>query len=234
MLAFTRGTILSVALIASLLLSTVLSSHIVYGLHFHTLWGYAARRQLATALPARTLQAAQQQANTEYCQDGDFNQLYQTIDSDLKPWASSGISKELMDWVYGDFTKWPVRSKGVGICFQGGIPYITTDPKLFKTVGHHKVGPRTQHDVPRRPAQSRPVWWGEGLPKQIPSWSTCLCLGSHTAAGGTHKTRGNRLRCQVITKMLVTAHEEDVGAIREWPWGLVQSVGVHYAGLLLP
>lgn len=160
--AFTRRTILSFALVSSLLLSTELLRHIAFGHPLDPLWGYAARRQLATALLARTLQAAEQQANTHYCQDGDFKQLYQTIFSDLKPWASSGISKELMDWVYGDFSKWPVRSKGVGICFQGGIPYITTDPKLFKTVGHHKVGP--SHSMLGQGGQPHRAVHGQALP----------------------------------------------------------------------
>ncbi|PNW78714.1 hypothetical protein CHLRE_09g387652v5 [Chlamydomonas reinhardtii] len=43
-----------------------------------------------------------------------------------------------MDWVLSGFTKYPLRSKGVGVAFVDGTPHLITPPALFNTVGHHK------------------------------------------------------------------------------------------------
>lgn len=78
--------------------------------------------------------------NAEYCSNADFQELYSNIAKDLKPWKYVGITASLMDWVLGTlFPGTALLAKGVGLAFRNGKPYITTDPKLFNTVGHHKA-----------------------------------------------------------------------------------------------
>lgn len=44
-----------------------------------------------------------------YCKTGDFTELYETIEQDLRPWKETGFTVSLMDWVLSGFTKYPLR-----------------------------------------------------------------------------------------------------------------------------
>ncbi|PNH05443.1 KDEL motif-containing protein 1 [Tetrabaena socialis] len=82
--------------------------------------------------------APQQQEAAAYCSAGNFTALYQAIEADLRPWRDSGIPPQLMDSMLERFRDYPMRSKGVGVAFKGGVPFIITDPAGFEKVGHHK------------------------------------------------------------------------------------------------
>ncbi len=120
--------------------------------------GVAAKRSLTVVLsfcllsvPAVTLDSVYTtrpaeksddngRVNAEYCSTGDFQELYANIGKDLKLWKDTGITAALMDWVLGAlFPGTALLAKGVGVAMRNGKPYITTDPKLFNTVGHHKA-----------------------------------------------------------------------------------------------